>query len=231
MKIINDIIMSIKNFLSYIFKDNDPTATDLFDSNWGNGVTERLKQLSRAQPVTIGSDDRLWHDMAPGTYFVGGDGITLGYPNTWMFIHHTYNGNVLSQIATSPDKGAIYSRQANTSQPMTWNTSGLKRLYSITQGNGVTNLAKNKITVMDGVVYLEIAGTFTTGTGNKTIGTVPLAVFPDRGLRVLGVCLATASTYGAQQFIIYPGTGEIVAEAIPTTAQGGAFQLNISYTL
>ncbi|CAM3616975.1 hypothetical protein [Erysipelothrix anatis] len=102
---------------------------------------------------------------------------------------------------------------------------------SITKGSGVTDLVRNKVSRIGNIVFVEIAGTFTTGTGNKVVGTIPDDTVPERALRVIGVALTSSSGYGAQQFIINQGTREIVAENIPTSAQGGAFQLNISYTI
>ncbi|WP_166083094.1 hypothetical protein [Erysipelothrix anatis] len=225
--------MSIKNFLSYLFKDNDPITTDLFDANWGNGVTAHLNSLLRAPHITIPSDDRQAQLLLEGSnYYIGADGKDLGYPVNYLtLINMKRDDNLVVQLVYS--HAGIWTRTVDhTNSNLEW---GLKAptpiTYGITQGNGVTSLARNKITKTGTLVVVEIAGTFTSGTGNKVVGTLPLDVVPERALRAIGVALTTSSTYGAQQFIINQGTREIIAENIPSTAAGGAFQLNISYTI
>ena len=137
----------------------------------------------------------------------------------------------------------IPTQTQNDVADSTWNNDKLKpvldsyadtlngTVLTITQGSGAQSLARNKISKYGSIIVVEIAGTFTTGTGNKVIGTLPLEAVPERTLRTIGVALVSSSGYGAQQYIINQGTREIVAENIPTTAAGQAFQFNIMYTV
>ena len=104
-------------------------------------------------------------------------------------------------------------------------------ILTITQGSGAQSLVRNKISKFGSIIVVEIAGTFTTGTGNKVIGSLPVEALPERTLRTIGVALVGLNIYGAQQFLINRDSKEITAENIPTTAPGGSFQFNIMYTV
>ncbi|WP_159638210.1 hypothetical protein [Erysipelothrix anatis] len=152
MKIINDIIMSIKKFLDYFFKDDDPISTDLFDANWGNGVTKLLRDLE------------------------------------------TSSGN------------------AST-------------------GSGVSSLSKSEIFKVGNVVHTSISGTLSASGGNKVLCVIPVGFRPTSGVRTVCVVNQSGGAPVAQAVIVYPGNGEVVAEAVPNQAHGQGFQLNISYII
>ena len=76
-----------------------------------------------AYSVTWRSDDRIWHDKNTGYYYVGGDGVTLGYPANYIFITHVHSGgSVVNQLGTGSTATGIYKRQFNETQSMDWRT-------------------------------------------------------------------------------------------------------------
>ena len=70
------------------------------------------------QAVTWQSDDRVWHEKGPGLFYVGSNGIALGYPQNFGIILSGGSTSVCAQIFAST--GVVAVRRFNTTQAMDW---------------------------------------------------------------------------------------------------------------
>lgn len=90
------------------------------NQNWGT-IEQAINDLqanASLRDVTISSDSRTWHNLPSGDYYVGSDGIALGYPSDYMTIIHVAKGSIVMQFAFG--RQCIASRRFNQSQSMDW---------------------------------------------------------------------------------------------------------------
>lgn len=178
--------MSIKNFLSYIFKDNDPTTTDLFDSNWGNGVTGLLNNMVRAPHISVPSNDRQAQLSIEGSnYYIGHNGKDLGYPENYLtLVNMKRDDNLVIQLVYS--HLGIWTRTVNnTTSLLDWqlvSTSYREELVTLANGwenysgAGVGNY-KRLSAVQIGGGQVRLQGLVKTGT-NSHFATLPVHLRP-----------------------------------------------------
>lgn len=218
--------MPMKSFLSYIFKDNDPATTDLFDSNWGNGVTAHLNSLMRSPHITIPSDDRQAQlNLEGSNYYIGPDGITLGYPANYIsLINVKRDANLNLQLLYS--NVGIWARTVNhNASSLEWTLmASPKRRYAITQGTGASSIGLGRVTEVNGVVTLELVGVFTAGGGVKLLGWIQGGLAPSSVIRAVGI-----TTSGG---VTKPAVFRVSNEGWIDTPEGagGEFHLYVTYT-
>lgn len=95
---------------------------------WKNlfGTNDKISSNSihtEITETTLASNDRAWHDMPTGYYYVGANGISLGYPQSYGLITHMKgapNGILVFQTFQSSRTITIKHRRFESNQPMDW---------------------------------------------------------------------------------------------------------------